>query len=255
MTAPLTGRVVLITGANRGVGRGLAFAFATAGASVVATARDVESGDAVVAEIRERGGEATFARCDVTVRDHVEAAVAHAVETYGCLDVMVHNAVSVRSSEPHDLAHAPIDLWDEHAAVSVRGVYRCAHVAHPHLREARGALLVLTSPAGINGSATLPFYAGVKGAQRAFVKSLAREWGPQGIRVNGLAPLAATPALEHAFQADPTMQPRLEAIVPLRRYGDPEHDIGPAAVFLCSDDARYVTGQTLVVSGGRLTSL
>jgi 3-oxoacyl-[acyl-carrier protein] reductase len=73
--------------------------------------------------------------------------------------------------------------------------------------------------------------------------------------VNGLAPLAATPALEEAFEADPAMKQRLDAIVPLRRYGDPERDIGPAAVFLCSDDARYVTGQTLVVSGGRLTSL
>lgn len=255
MTPSLAGRAVLITGANRGVGRGLALAFANAGASVVATARDVESGHAVVAEIRERGGEATFARCDVTVRDDVDSAVAHSVESYGGLDVMVHNAVSVHSSEPHDLATASIDLWDEHAAVSVRGVYRCAHAAHVHLRERRGVFLVLTSPAGINGSAKLPFYAGVKGAQRGFVKSLAREWGPEGIRVNGLAPLAATPALEHAFQADPTMQPRLEAIVPLRRYGDPEHDIGPAAVFLCSDDAGYVTGQTLVVSGGRLTSL
>ena len=146
-------------------------------------------------------------------------------------------------------------LWDEHVAVSVRGAYRCAVAVYPHLRDRAGAFLLLTSPAGINGSATLPFYAGVKGAQRAFVKSLAREWGPDGVRVNGLAPLAATPALERAFAADPAMRDRLGAIVPLRRYGDPEHDIGPAAVFLGSDDARYITGQTLVVSGGRLTSL
>jgi 3-oxoacyl-[acyl-carrier protein] reductase len=255
MTADLAERVVVITGANRGVGRGLALAFAAAGARVVAGARDVEGGHAVVAEIRERGGDATFARCDVTVRADVEAAVETAVKTFGGVDVMVHNAVSVQSSEPHDVARAPVELWDEHASVSIGGVYRCAVAAYPQLREHNGCLLVLTSPAGINGSAKLPFYAAVKGAQRGFVKSLAREWGPEGIRVNGLAPLAATPALGRAFKSDPTMQARLDSIVPLRRYGDPEHDIGPAAVFLCSDDARYVTGQTLVVSGGRLTSL
>ncbi len=255
MTAVLDGRVVVVTGANRGVGRGLALAFGAAGARVVATARDEEAGRAVVEEIRRRGAEATFARCDVTVRADVDAAIDAAVSSYGALDAMVHNAVSVRSSEPHDLSRSPIALWDEHVAVSIRGAYRCAVAAFASLRDRGGALLVLTSPAGINGSATLPFYAGVKGAQRAFVKSLAREWGPQGVRVNGLAPLAATPALERAFAADPAMEDRLGSIVPLRRYGDPEHDIGPAAVFLCSDDARYITGQTLVVSGGRLTSL
>jgi 3-oxoacyl-[acyl-carrier protein] reductase len=254
-TARLDGRVVVITGANRGVGRGLALAFGAAGAHVVATARNVEGGHAIVGEIRDRGGEATFFRCDVTVRADVDAAIAAAVSHYGGVDVMVHNAVSVHSSEPHELTTSPVELWDEHTSVSVRGVYRCAVATHPHLRDRRGSFLVLTSPAGINGSAKLPFYAGVKGAQRGFVKSLAREWGPDGIRVNGLAPLAATPALERAFAADPTMEARLSAIVPLRRYGDPEHDIGPAAVFLCSDDARYVSGQTLVVSGGRLTSL
>jgi 3-oxoacyl-[acyl-carrier protein] reductase len=112
---------------------------------------------------------------------------------------------------------------------------------------------VLTSPAGINGTATTAFYGVVKGAQRGFVTSLAREWGADGIRVNGLAPLAMTPALAASFRNNPGMQQRLTAVVPLGRFGDPEHDIGPAAVFLCSDGARYVTGQNLVVSGGRLT--
>lgn len=248
-------RVVLITGANRGIGRGLALAFAARGARVVVTARDVDGGEAVTAEIRDRGGDAYFARCDVTRGDDVDRAVATAVEHYGALDVMIHNAVSVRSSEPHDLVSAPLELWDEHASVSITGAYSCAIAAHRHLTATRGAMLLLTSPAGINGSRNSPFYAGVKGAQRAFVKSLAREWGPDGIRVNGLAPLATTPALAGAFANDPTMEERLTRVIPLGRFGDPEHDIGPAAVFLCSDDARYVTGQTLVVSGGRLTSL
>ncbi|HEX4778085.1 MAG TPA: SDR family oxidoreductase [Acidimicrobiia bacterium] len=247
--------VVLVTGANRGIGRGLALAFADAGARVVVTARDVDGGETVTSDIRARGGDAHFARCDVTKRGDVEHAVASALDHYGALDVMVHNAVSVRSSEPHDLASAPLSLWDEHASVSVSGAYNCATAAYEQLRKSGGAMLLLTSPAGIHGSRNSPFYAGVKGAQRAFVKSLAREWGGDGIRVNGLAPLATTPALADAFVNDPTMEARLTRVIPLGRFGDPEHDIGPAAVFLCSDDARYVTGQTLVVSGGRLTSL
>ncbi|MBV8951014.1 MAG: SDR family oxidoreductase, partial [Actinobacteria bacterium] len=209
------GRVAVITGANRGVGRGLALAFAAAGARVVVTARDLNAGRVVAEEIVARGGEARCAPCDVTVRADVDAAIDSAVSWYGGVDVMVHNAVSVRSSEPHELAHTAVDVWDEHVAVSVRGAYRCAVAVYPHLRDRAGAFLLLTSPAGINGSATLPFYAGVKGAQRAFVKSLAREWGPDGVRVNGLAPLAATPALERAFAADPAMRDRLGAIVPL----------------------------------------
>jgi 3-oxoacyl-[acyl-carrier protein] reductase len=166
----------------------------------------------------------------------------------------VHNAVSERSSQPVDLEHAAPELWDEHAAVSLRGAWRCALAAFGPLRERQGALLVLTSPAGISGSANLSFYAAAKGGQQAFVRSLAREWGPQGVRVNGLAPLARTPALDEAFDADPDLRGRVTGNIPLQRLGDPEHDIGPPAVFLCSDAARYITGQTLVVNGGRLTS-
>jgi NAD(P)-dependent dehydrogenase (short-subunit alcohol dehydrogenase family) len=251
----MKGKVVLVTGANRGVGRGLALAFATEGARVVVTARDEAQGRAVVDEITARSGDATFARCDVTVRAEVDRAVDVACTRFGGLDAMVHNAVSVHSSEPCDLADATLALWDEHAAVSIRGAYSCAVASYPHLRACGGSLLLMLSPAGIHGSLHSPFYSATKGAQRAFVKSLSREWGPEGIRVNGLAPLAVTRALDHAFAVNPGMRERLTRIVPLRRFGDPETDVGPAAVFLCSDDARYVTGQTLAVSGGRLTSL
>ena len=113
----------------------------------------------------------------------------------------------------------------------------------------------MTSPAGIEGSAPLPFYSAVKAAQRGFVRALAREWGPDGIRVNSVAPLAISPALEHLQATDPERVRRIEGLVPLGWLGDPAADIGPPSVFLCSEEARYVTGQTLVVSGGRFTSL
>jgi NAD(P)-dependent dehydrogenase (short-subunit alcohol dehydrogenase family) len=182
-------------------------------------------------------------------------ALRAAVDRFGRLDHLVHNATSGRSSEVTDLATASEDLWEEHASVAVRALYRLARDAFGQLVESRGSLLVLTSPAGINGSATLPFYATAKAAQRGFLKALAREWGPHGVRVNGLAPLAVTPALENAMREDPTLEARLARLTPLGYTGDSEHDIGPAAVFLCSDAARYVTGQTLAVSGGRFTAL
>lgn len=245
---------VLITGAARGIGRGLVAAFASAGWDVAVTARHQQHAEVVADAARAIGAGAIAVGCDVTVTGAIGAAVDAAVRAFGGLDAVVHNAVSGRSSQPVDLEHAAPELWDEHASVSLRGAWRCAGAAFGPLRERQGALLVLTSPAGISGSANLSFYAAVKGGQQAFVRSLAREWGPQGVRVNGLAPLARTHSLDEAFGADPDLRGRVTGSIPLQRLGDPEHDIGPPAVFLCSDAARYITGQTLVVNGGRLTS-
>jgi NAD(P)-dependent dehydrogenase (short-subunit alcohol dehydrogenase family) len=251
-----TGRpVVLITGAGTGVGRGMALAFAEAGFAVVVSAHHEETGQRVAAEIAHAGGAGVCVETDVTDPTAIRRAIDTATSTFGRLDAMVHNAVSARSNEPVDLESASMDLFAEHAAVSMRAAYHCALLAWPHLAESGGALLLLQSPAGIQGSERLSLYAVMKGFQRGFVKSLAREWGADGIRVNGLAPLAMTSALEAAFRNDATMEPRLTNMIPAGRFGDPKDDIGPPAVFLCSDAARYITGQTLVVSGGRFTAL
>lgn len=245
---------VLVTGSSRGVGRGLVAAFASAGWDVAVTSRDPQTADAVAAELAGRGGRTVAAAVDVTVPGSVETGIDEAVRAFGGLDALVHNAVSTRSNEPVDLERTPPEAWDEHAAVALRGTWRCARAAFEPLRARAGALLVLTSPAGIGGSADLSLYAAVKGGQLAFVRSLAREWAPLGVRVNGLAPLARTDALEAAFTRDPEREARITGLVPTGRLGDPEHDVGPAAVFLCGAGAGYVTGQNLVVSGGRLTS-
>lgn len=251
----LAGRVVLVTGAGAGVGRGLALALGAAGATVVVSARRSSSADEVAAEISARGGIATAVACDVTVSADAAGAVAAAIENHGRLDHVVHNAASRRSSEVMALADVDEDTWREQSAVALGGLQRLARLAFAHLSAAGGSLLVLTSPAGIEGSSTLPVYATVKGGQRGFVKALAREWGRAGVRVNALAPLAVSPALEKAFAESPDLAARLADNTPLGRIGDAEQDIGPVAVFLCSDAAAYVTGQTLVVSGGRFTGL
>lgn len=253
---PLDGRVAFVTGAGQGVGRGIALALAAAGASVVIAARRAETGEPVAAEIRDRGGSARCIETDVARRGDVERAVEETVRELGGLDVMVHNAITGRSSEPHRVETAEDELWDALSGTVVWASLFCAQAALPHLRDSgRGRVVLVSSPAGVEGSAGLPLYAAVKGAQRAMAKSLAREWGPLGITVNCLAPVAVTPALEKAFAANHDLRPRIEARTPVGRLGDAEHDIGSVAVFLAGDGSSYVTGQTIVCDGGSFTGL
>lgn len=251
---PLAGRVALVTGAGGGVGRGIASALAAAGAHVVVTARRAETGDVTAELVRGRGGSAYALECDVTRREDLERAVSEAVARFGGVDAMVHNAVSGAANDPVAVEDLADEQWQAVAAVSVRASFDCAQIAFPHLvASGRGRLIMLTSTSGITGSALLPAYSAVKGAQRALVKSLAREWGAFGVTVNCLAPLARTPALDEYFAASPTAEERILARTPLQRLGDPERDVGAAAAFLAGDDAAYVTGQTLVVDGGGFT--
>jgi NAD(P)-dependent dehydrogenase (short-subunit alcohol dehydrogenase family) len=250
----LDGKVALVTGAGNGVGRGVAAALARAGAHVVVSSPG-DNGRETVALIVGRGGSAAWSRCDVTDGDEVRSVVDRAAAVHGRLDVVVHNATSRHSSEWHRLEEVAPELFDDHVAVSLRGAYHCAVAGWPHLRGRGGRFVLFTSPAGMEGSVTKPLYGVVKSAIRGLTKSLAREWGPDGINVNCISPLAMTPAMVTAYAADPELQRRHERMVPLGYLGDPEEDIGPAVVFLAGPGARYVTGQTLVVDGGRFTVL
>lgn len=250
----LDGYTVLVTGAGGGVGQGIARALALDGAHVFVATRS-ENGRALAAELTDAGCRASWVRCDVTVSTSVVDAVAAALTETGHLDALVHNATSNASSQPHRLEDVDDALWQDHIGVSVTGAYHCASAAFEALRERAGTFLVMTSPAGMEGSATLPLYATMKGALRCFAKSLAREWGPHGITVNAVSPLAYSPALNAAIEADPAMEERLARRIPLGRIGDPQTDIGSAVAFLVGPRARYLTGQTIGVDGGHFTSL
>jgi NAD(P)-dependent dehydrogenase (short-subunit alcohol dehydrogenase family) len=243
-------RVVLVTGASGGVGRGIAHACATVGWTVWIAARREAEGNAVAKEVDELGGEGRFVQCDAGIAESVEAAVDQVVGTSGQLHGVVHNATSGMSPRPVVFPDVPIADLEDHVAVALRGLHVLARCTFPHLRETGGAMVVLTSEAGFEGKAKLSPYAGVKAAQRGIVRGLAREWGPHGVRVNCIAPLATTPALEQALVLDPEMAARLMGRNPLRRLGDPDGDIGPVVRFLLSADAAYVTGNTVMVDGG-----
>ena len=254
VAVPLQGQVAVVTGAGQGVGAGIARALAAAGAAVVVATRRAVTGEPVAESIRAAGHDAVFERCDVADGEDVRAAVAAAVERFGGLDVMVHNAVSP-PGPPRPLQHTDSDTIRPQLATSTTGAFHCATAALPHLRRRPGTMILLTSPAGVEGSANLPVYATVKAAQRGILKSLAREWGPIGVRVNAIAPVARTPAMDAAAAANPELEERLVGRTPLGRMGDAAADIGPVAVFLASGSARYITGQTIVTDGGGFLGL
>lgn len=247
----LNGYSVLVTGASEGIGRGIAIAAGKAGAGVVVSALDIHAAEPVAEEIRVADGQAVAARCDVTQRSDLEAAVACALAAFGRLDAVVHNAndtgAGARSVEEIADSH-----WLPSFAVGLRPIFHTARAALPALIHSAGSMIVMTSQSGIDGTVTLPVYSAVKGAQRALVKSLAREWGPLGVRVNAVAPSAMTPAQVAYLEREPHMRAHLIMRSPLRRMGDAEQDIGRALTFLISRDSGFITGQTLVANGGAL---
>lgn len=249
----LVGKRVFITGAGNGVGAGLAKQCAAAGAHVIVTSRG-PNGREVTDGIIANGGSAEWMPCDVSSRQSIDDAIGITVSSGG-MDALIHNAVSPLSSVPVRLEDLDDDQWEQHAVVSLRASFWCALAARDALMASKGILLLMTSPAGMEGSVGLPAYGTVKGAQRSFAKALAREWAPHGVRVNSISPLAATPAMDNLFEVDPPSRERILSKIPLGRLGDSAADIGSAAVFLCSDDATYITGQTLVVDGGRFMNL
>ena len=246
----LSGKTVLVTGAGQGVGKGMALALATAGASVAVTARGKGAAEAVEEEIRSRGGQALAFRCDVTIRSEVEAAVEAALKRFGRLDALVHNATSRFSGKGARLDKVADEDWNDQMAVGLRAAFYCAQASFKALSAAKGSFVILTSNAAIEGSLPLPVYSAIKGAQRTLAKSLAREWGPHGIRVNAIAPVAMTDAMGEFFKAQPEMRKYIESGAALRRVGDPEADIGPVLNFLIGEQSAFVTGQTILVNGG-----
>jgi NAD(P)-dependent dehydrogenase (short-subunit alcohol dehydrogenase family) len=244
---------VLISGASGGVGRGIALACGQAGWEVWIAARRGAEGSAVANEVTKAGGLGRFVVCDVADEGSIDAALAHLASLAGRLHGVVHNSTSGLSSVATPLGDVTLKAVEDHVAVSVRGMYLLARAAWPLLRATHGSLVVTTSEAGFEGKKLLAPYAMVKAAQRGLVRSLAREWGSDGVRVNAVAPLAMTPAMERAFVLEPAMEARVRSRIPLDRVGDPTDDVGRAVRFLLGDEAAYITGQTLMVDGGSHT--
>lgn len=244
------GRVVIVTGASRGIGARIARAFALAGAQVVVCGRDAEALESAVAGLRADGAEALGVCADLRSYDGAREVVEAAVGRFGTVDVLVNNAGG-NFSLP--LAELSPNGWRAQVETNLSSVFHCAHACYP-VFAAQGAGLVVNI-GSVAGGAAHPrraAYGAAKAAVAALTKTMAWEWGPVGIRVNCVAPGAVrTPASRFA---DPDEERRAAEHVPLARLGEPD-DVAGACLFLCSDSAAYITGVTLRVDGGPTTAL
>lgn len=251
MADRLQDRVAIITGSGQGVGRGIATAFARAGARCVIADQNEDAGKSVVSELQALGAQSLFAHCDVTQRDQVQAAVAQAVEHFGRLDILVNNAQRA-PFRPTPLMEHSDEIIDLCFDTGFRATFYFMQAAYPHLKQSRGRVINLASGAGLDGTTGQAAYGATKEAIRALSKTAAREWGRDGINVNILCPLARSPGVAKLLETSPEMEEIMTRGQPIGRIGDCEDDIGPVAVFLASDDAAYMTGQTLMADGGSL---
>jgi len=244
----LTGKVALITGSASGLGRVAAELFAAEGAKVVIA--DVADGADAVSSITEAGGVASFVRTDVTSEASVNAAVKHATETYGALDVMFNNA-GVMISDDDDPVSTPLATYERTMDINVKGVLLGCRAAIPVMEaQGRGSIINVASFVAHMGAATPQVaYTASKGAVLAMTREIAVIYARRGIRANALCPgPVMTPLLEKFLSDDAKRQRRLVHI-PMGRFGSPD-EIAKGALFLASDDSSWMTGQSLIIDGG-----
>lgn len=243
------GKVALVTGGNVGLGRAAALAFAREGAKVVIGNRDVDGGNAAVEEIRGAGGEATFLRTDVSRAEDVAAFVEHAVATYGGVDVAFNNAGIEGDVGP--TTELTEENLDRVLAINVRGVWLCMKHQIPRMLERGGGSIVNNSSvAGLIGLPGAGHYVASKHAVVGLTKSAALEFGAQGIRVNAVNPAVIETAMaDRLGKAMGRSQEEMNAMHPIGRTGQP-HEVASAVLWLCSDEASFVTGISLPVDGG-----
>lgn len=242
-------RVAIVTGGASGLGRGIARALAAEGARVAILDLNETGARETVEAIRAAGGEASAIRTDVTRRAEVEAAVAEVVRRYGAVHILVNNAGWDR---PMPFLETDEAFWDRILALNLKAHFHVAQVVLPHLiRQGYGKIVAIASDAGRVGSTGEAVYSAAKGGVIAFTKTLAREMARHRINVNCVCPGPVdTPLFQKEFvAANPKLAESLTRVIPWGRLGTPE-DVAPAVVFLASDDAGYITGQTLSVSGG-----
>ncbi len=251
----LNGKVAVVTGAAKGIGQGIANRLAEAGATVLLVDVDADGAQASAGAIEERGGTASSAVADLSTVDGANAAVATAIERYGRIDVLVNNAGIYPMMPALQLSE---EVWDRTLNLNLKGVFFASQAAvRAMVDSGGGAIINIASVDAIKPIGNLPHYDASKGGVVMLTKSLAKDLGPLGVRVNAIAPGAIQTPGTVAQMPDEippdvaAMAAQLTAAMPLQRMGEPD-DIARTAVFLACPASEYLTGSTVVVDGGML---
>ncbi|SEN04036.1 NAD(P)-dependent dehydrogenase, short-chain alcohol dehydrogenase family [Mesobacillus persicus] len=243
----LKDKVAFVTGGSSGIGRGICLAFAKEGASIVFVGLNEEKGKRTENELLAIGCDALFLQADVNNRELLPSLIDKTVERFGKIDILVNNA---QSSKNVPLEETTDDVMDLALNTGLWSTFILMRSALPHLKATKGKVINFVSAAGMIGLSKQASYAATKEAIRGLSRVAATEWGRYGINVNLLSPIANSPGVERLQEEHPNAYNKMVSLVPLKRIGDCEHDIGRAAVFLASSDSEYITGQTLMVDGG-----
>ncbi|MCK0162379.1 SDR family oxidoreductase [Marinobacter sp. S6332] len=244
----MTGKVALITGSTKGIGRSIAEEMARLGAKVVISSRKADACEQVANELKSQGFEAMAIPCHVGKKDDLQNLVNKTNEAWGTIDVLVCNAATNPVYGP--TSEMTDEAWDKIMDTNVKGSFWLTNMVLPQMAEqGEGAVVMLSSIAGIRGNTTIGTYGVSKAAEAALARNLAVEWGPKGVRINSIAPGLIKTDFAKALWEDPVRVKRAEDKTPLRRIGDPV-DIAGLAVFLSTKASAYITGQTIVADGG-----
>lgn len=240
-------KIAIITGGAGGIGLGIATAFVKEGATVAIVDFNKEAGEAAIEKLQKISPQSIFLQADLSVQKELPSLVEQVVTKLGKLDVLVNNAHASRMKSIEEMTQADLDLSFN---TGFYPTFYLMQAALPHLKESKGTVINFASGAGLNGDVNQGSYAAAKEAIRGITRVAANEWGPYGITCNLISPIAKTQGIEQWGQANPESYKAILAKNPLGRLGDPEKDIGRTAVFLASEDASYITGQTMMVDGG-----
>ena len=248
----LSDKVALITGSSRGIGRAIAEAMAAQGAKVIVSSRTDEACEATATAIRDAGGDALAIACNINYRNELETLVDLSLKACGRIDILVCNAAVNPYLGP--LGEITDEAYDRTMDSNVKHTLWLCNKVLPQMAERRnGSVIIVSSIAGLKGTSRLGAYALSKAAEMQLTRNLAVEWGNRNIRVNCLAPGLIRTDFSRALWENPDVYAATVSSYPLRRIGEPE-EVAGAAVFLASDEAAFVTGQTLPIDGGAMIS-
>jgi NAD(P)-dependent dehydrogenase (short-subunit alcohol dehydrogenase family) len=252
MSTNLEGKVAIVTGASRGIGAATARAFAEAGAEVAVAARDAARLDALVREIQHAGGTALSIPTDISQPEQPKQMVDRTLDAYGRLDIAFNNAAG-GGHPPTPVTDVAVEDFDSAYAVSLRGTFLCLqHEIAAMLGSGGGAIVNMTSTAGVEGVGGLAAYVSTKHGIVGLTKVTALEYAARGIRVNAVAP---GPILtEQLERAGTSAQQAAAEAMPMKRIGRPE-EVAAAVTWLCGDGASFITGATLPIDGGKLAGM